>query len=42
MMGAAGMRRATAVAILSANYIAKRLNPHYTGALYRLERLRGA
>jgi glycine dehydrogenase len=29
MMGAAGLRRATQVAILSANYIAKRLGPHY-------------
>ena len=36
MMGAEGLRQATAVAILSANYIAKRLSPHfpvlYTGA----------
>ena len=29
MMGAAGLRRATQVAILSANYIAQRLSPHY-------------
>jgi glycine dehydrogenase len=29
MMGAAGLRRATQVAILSANYIAHRLAPHY-------------
>jgi glycine dehydrogenase len=29
MMGAHGLRRATMVAILSANYIAKRLSPHY-------------
>ena len=29
MMGAEGLRRATAVAILSANYIAKRLEAHY-------------
>jgi glycine dehydrogenase len=29
MMGAAGLRRATAVAILSANYIARRLEAHY-------------
>ena len=29
MMGAKGLRRATMVAILSANYIAKRLAPHY-------------
>lgn len=29
MMGAAGLRRATLTAILNANYIAKRLEPHY-------------
>ncbi len=29
MMGAAGLTRATAVAILNANYIARRLAPHY-------------
>ena len=29
MMGAAGLRRATEVAILGANYIARRLAPHY-------------
>ncbi|RMD63343.1 MAG: glycine dehydrogenase (aminomethyl-transferring) [Alphaproteobacteria bacterium] len=29
MMGSAGLRRATEVAILNANYIAKRLSPHY-------------
>jgi glycine dehydrogenase len=29
MMGAAGLRRATEAAILNANYIAKRLDPHY-------------
>jgi len=29
MMGAAGLRRATQVAVLSANYIARRLSPHY-------------
>ncbi|MFK8018583.1 MAG: aminomethyl-transferring glycine dehydrogenase [Pseudomonadales bacterium] len=29
MMGAEGLRRATEVAILNANYIAKRLAPHY-------------
>jgi glycine dehydrogenase len=29
MMGAEGLTRATKVAILSANYIAKRLEPHY-------------
>jgi len=30
MMGGAGLRRATQVAILSANYMAKRLSDHYT------------
>ena len=34
MMGAAGLRRATQVAILSANYLAKRLEAHYP-VLYR-------
>ena len=34
MMGAKGLRDATEVAILNANYIAKRLNPHYP-VLYR-------
>jgi glycine dehydrogenase len=29
LMGAAGLKRATQVAILNANYIAKRLEPHY-------------
>ncbi len=29
MMGAAGLRRATGVAVLSANYVARRLAPHY-------------
>jgi glycine dehydrogenase len=29
MMGASGLKRATQVAILSANYVAKRLEPHY-------------
>jgi glycine dehydrogenase len=29
LMGGAGLRRATEVAILNANYIAKRLSPHY-------------
>ena len=29
MMGAQGLRRATAVAILNANYVAHRLTPHY-------------
>jgi len=29
MMGAAGLRRATQVAVLSANYVASRLAPHY-------------
>ena len=34
MMGAAGLKRATQVAILSANYVAKRLEEHYP-VLYR-------
>ncbi len=29
MMGAAGLKRATQVAILNANYVAQRLSPHY-------------
>ncbi len=29
MMGATGLRRATEVAILNANYVAERLNPHF-------------
>ncbi len=29
MMGAEGLRRATEVAVLNANYLAKRLSPHY-------------
>ena len=29
MLGASGLRRATEIAILNANYIAKRLQPHY-------------
>ena len=29
LMGAAGLRRATQVAVLSANYLARRLEPHY-------------
>jgi len=29
MMGASGLRRATTIAILNANYIARRLHPHY-------------
>lgn len=29
MMGAEGLRQATLVAILNANYVAKKLNPHY-------------
>ncbi|MET8013607.1 aminomethyl-transferring glycine dehydrogenase [Streptomyces sp. NPDC005271] len=29
LMGAEGLRRATQVAVLSANYVAKRLEPHY-------------
>jgi len=34
LMGAAGLRKATQVAILNANYMAKRLEPHYP-ILYR-------
>jgi glycine dehydrogenase len=34
MMGAEGLKRATQVAVLAANYVAKRLEPHY-GVLYR-------
>ncbi len=30
MMGAAGLRQATQVAVLSANYVARRLAPHYS------------
>ena len=41
MMGAAGLRRATEVAILSANYIAARLAPHYP-VLYKNEKGRVA
>jgi glycine dehydrogenase len=37
MMGAAGLKRATEVAILNANYMAKRLSPHYR-VLFRGER----
>jgi glycine dehydrogenase len=37
MMGGAGLTRATQVAILSANYIAKKLEPHYP-VLYRGEK----
>src|SRR5690606_644807 len=29
LMGAEGLRRATAVAVLAANYVAQRLAPHY-------------
>jgi glycine dehydrogenase len=29
MMGAAGLTRATQVALLSANYVARRLAPHF-------------
>src|SRR5256714_8008126 len=35
MMGAGGLRRATQVAILAANYVAKRLSPHYPGLYTR-------
>ncbi len=41
MMGAAGLRRATEIAILSANYIAARLAPHYP-VLYKNEKGRVA
>ncbi len=41
MMGAAGLRRATEVAILSANYIAAKLAPHYP-VLYKNEKGRVA
>ena len=41
LMGAAGLRAATQVAILSANYVAERLQPHYP-VLYRGERGRVA
>jgi len=34
MMGAEGLKRATQIAVLAANYVAKRLEPHY-GVLYR-------
>jgi glycine dehydrogenase len=34
MMGAEGLKRATQVAVLAANYVAKRLEPHYS-VLYR-------
>jgi glycine dehydrogenase len=37
MMGSAGLRRATEVAILSANYIATQLEPHYP-VLYKNEK----
>src|SRR5690606_28957766 len=36
LMGGEGLKRATQVAVLSANYIAKRLEPHYP-VLYRSE-----
>ena len=42
MMGAEGLKRATQVAILSANYIARRLAPHYPDPVYRPERHGGA
>jgi glycine dehydrogenase len=41
MMGSAGLRRATEVAILSANYIATQLEPHYP-VLYKNEKGRVA
>jgi glycine dehydrogenase len=41
MMGAAGLKRATEVAILSANYVAERLHPHFP-VFYRGKRGRVA
>ena len=38
MMGAAGLKRATEVAILNANYIAARLRAALSRALHRRER----
>ena len=38
MMGGEGLTHATKVAILNANYIAKRLEPHYPGAVQGHER----
>ena len=42
MMGGAGLTEATGAAILSANYIATRLNRSLSGALHRRQRARGA
>ena len=42
MMGAAGLTRATEVAILNANYIAQRLRGALSGAVYRPGRHGGA
>ena len=41
MMGAAGLKRASEVAILSANYVAERLHPHFA-VFYRGKRGRVA
>ncbi len=40
MMGAAGLKKATQVAILNANYMAKRLSEHYDILVHRCQRLR--
>ena len=42
MMGAAGLRQATQVAVLSANYMARRLAPHYPVLFTGPERPGGA
>ncbi len=42
MMGGEGLRKATIMAILNANYIARRLAPHFPVALHRAGRLRRA
>ena len=40
LMGGAGLARATQIAILNANHIARRLHPVFPGALQGQERLR--
>ena len=42
MMGGSGLKQATEVAILNANYVAARLKDHYPGALHRQARPRRA
>ncbi len=42
MMGSAGLARASAVAILNANYVAARLRPHYPVLYLRARRIGGA